>query len=68
MVEQRSPKPRVLSSSLSAPAKKKAKSYDLAFFSEIHLRRRLKACYETEYWLELFVKSELIEPEMPWAI
>ena len=24
----------------------------------------LKECYETEYWLELFVKSELIEREV----
>ena len=24
----------------------------------------LKECYETEYWLELFVKSELIEREL----
>ncbi len=40
LVEQRSPKPRVQSSSLCAPAKKKAKSkFDLAFFSEIRLRR-----------------------------
>lgn len=23
----------------------------------------LKECYETEYWLELFVKSELIDRE-----
>ena len=24
----------------------------------------LKECYETEYWLELFVKSELVEREI----
>ncbi len=27
------------------------------------LQISLKECYETEYWLELFVKSELIERE-----
>ena len=28
------------------------------------LQIALKECYETEYWIELFVKSELIEREM----
>ena len=28
------------------------------------LQISLKECYETEYWLELFVKSELIDREM----
>ena len=28
------------------------------------LQIALKECYETEYWLELFVKSELIDREM----
>lgn len=28
------------------------------------LQISLKECYETEYWLELFVKSELIESEI----
>ena len=40
LVEYWSPKPWVVGSSPSAPAKKKAKSkFDLAFFSEIRLRR-----------------------------
>ena len=28
------------------------------------LQIALKECYETEYWIELFVKSDLIEREM----
>lgn len=28
------------------------------------LQISLKECYETEYWLELFVKSELIDPKI----
>lgn len=28
------------------------------------LQIALKECYETEYWIELFVKSELIEREL----
>ena len=28
------------------------------------LQISLKECYETEYWIELFVKSELIEREL----
>ena len=28
------------------------------------LQIALKECYETEYWLELFVKSEIVEREM----
>ena len=27
------------------------------------LQIALKECYETEYWIELFVKSKLIEPD-----
>ena len=27
------------------------------------LQISLKECYETEYWLELFIKSEILEPE-----
>ena len=28
------------------------------------LQISLKECFETEYWIELFVKSEIIEPEI----
>ena len=32
------------------------------FISKLQIA--LKECYETEYWLELFVKSDIIEKEM----
>lgn len=32
------------------------------------LQISLKECYETEYWLELFVKSGVIEPESAKAL
>ena len=31
------------------------------FISKLHIA--LKECYETEYWLELFVKSELLDTD-----
>lgn len=32
------------------------------------LQIALKECYETEYWLELFVKSDLVDREMVQAL
>ncbi len=32
------------------------------FISKLQIA--LKECYETEYWLELFVKSDLLEKEV----
>lgn len=34
----------------------------VACFFIIH-KHSLKECYETEYWLELFIKSGILEPE-----
>ena len=36
--------------------------FSVACFLTVH-EHSLKECYETEYWLELFIKSGILEPE-----